>query len=179
MLSLRRRRAEREFAGAQLAVQEFGNWVRHADSKVTVLAAAIGVSVTLLAGRSGAVFMVLTAAGLALWIQMAVIITGIGSLVCIGAALRLVFVALAPRMDASAPRNPFSWPDVAAAVPRLPRPSRVDEIDFAWHEAGTLASIARKKYGAFRRALEWFLVSVVFTCACLLLTESELAWSST
>lgn len=176
MLPRRRRKAERDFASAQLAVQEFGGWVRHADSKITVLAAAIGVSVTLLAARGGAVFAVLAETNLRPWIQLAIILTGVGSLVCIGAALRLVFLSLTPRLTASAPGNPFSWPDVAVSPPRV-RLSHERHVEFAWQETEILASIALMKFVAFRRSLEWFLVSIVLSVTCVLLTDSALAWS--
>lgn len=138
---------------AKFAMQEFGNWIKNADTKVTVLAAALGVVITATASKAD-VFrgtlsnphfsckLVLIAA-LILWAAAAV------------TTAAFVYQALIPRTT-SAESNRFAWPAIAA-MPQPPADlDRRTVIEEAWRQNHTLAQIALCKYSAFKNALRAF-----------------------
>jgi hypothetical protein len=150
---------------AKVALTETGSWIKNADTKVTILAAVLGVSITTLASRSDVIVSALKAqdsrAGGVLII--AVIVALISGSVCIffvGAALR-------PRVRSVSTTNRFSWPALASLdSPPVSFPSETRSKD-AWEQTHALSQIAKAKYRALGRALFFFLTFVVSAAVVL------------
>src|SRR5262245_56881172 len=97
---------------AYVALEQFGQWVRFADTKATILAAALGAVLTLLGATSNDVVSVIKDGGVAAWL-----IGGLGGLSTGVFAVSLWNVITAIRPRASLPdgrMNRFAWPSVAA-----------------------------------------------------------------
>lgn len=140
-------------------MQEFGNWIKNADTKTAVLTAALGLTVTAVASRAESIASLYrTQEGgqlIALTVSLAIFI------VAVLAMLFFIHAALRPRTEPSAATNRFSWTAVAAlSVPPTYFPSE-SLVKEAWGQAFELSKIAKKKYGAFRWALKlYFLVLI-------------------
>jgi len=147
---------------AKLAMSEFGNWIKNADTKVTVLAAALGILVTAIASKADIVRQALSNPAFGVkW----TLVTALGLLVVAVLVTAVhVYRALAPRTMASG-ANRFAWPSVAAEFRAPSALTRETCLEEAWQQNYVLAQIARAKFGAFRWALRCFgatlLLSVV------------------
>lgn len=147
------------FEYAKLAVSETGAWIKNADTKATVLAAGLGVTVSVTAGRAAAVWHLVTGPNLALSVASAIaalvfVIGVVGSVWC---AVR----TLIPRTNVTGGRNPFAWPSVAGSFAANDEEFGKASAQQAWNQAHALAHIAAAKYRAFAAALTWFIVAIV------------------
>lgn len=159
---------EPNWEDAKFAVQEYGNWIKNADTKITILAGASGVLLTFLASKLPSAYVVVREGEPA---EAAMMIVVIISLLVVGTVMaRWIYIALRPRTPVSLPQNRFSWPAMASlsAAPNGFSPFTL--IEEAWDQAFVLSKIAYAKYFAFNRAIEWFAVLVV-------LGAGYVAWS--
>lgn len=144
---------------AKLAIQETGNWVKNADTKTTILAAALGVLLTAIASRSTDIHTGFTTSTGSYLVLLAVSLVAftLASVVTVGCIYR----ALTPRTQPGSLENRFSWPSMAARdLPPVGMPS--DSIAReAWEQAHTLAKIAQQKYRWFRWALSFYIGSFI------------------
>jgi hypothetical protein len=135
-------------------IQETGGWIKNADTKTTVLAAAFGVSLTIAVAR--------IAEATPMVIQLPSMIGAIVwfcSLTLLGVAVVAVgwnlYRTLLPHIE-SAGANRFAWPDLAAG--RVPNavPAADGALADAWLQVATLSGIANQKYRRLRVALKCF-----------------------
>jgi hypothetical protein len=141
---------------AKVAIQEFGGWVKNADTKSTILSAAVGlVFVALLTRvqRLGDVVRMDSA-----W-RCPLILIGILLLASMVFLAICLFSALRARKVAGH-FSRFSWPSVAGVEGEL-KLNPDGSADEAWIQARALASIVRRKYYWFNRALATFWVTLV------------------
>lgn len=140
---------------AKLALQEFSGWVKNADSKVTVVAASFGVSLTLAITQIvPAMGRVLAIGGCVAQIWAGLLLAFVAAAVCTGTG---IFMALVPRTP-SAEANRFSWPDHAtgAVVAATLNCSTEAAVADAWKQARALAVIGAEKFKWLRRTLVFF-----------------------
>ncbi|MHC5557931.1 Pycsar system effector family protein [Kocuria sp. U4B] len=144
---------------AKLAIQETGNWVKNADTKTTILAAALGVLLTAIASRSADIHSSFTTSTGSYLVLLAVSLVGFALAAVI--AVGCIYRALTPRTPPGSLENRFSWPSMAARdLPPVGMPG--DSIAReAWEQAHTLAKIAQQKYRWFRWALRFYFGSFV------------------
>lgn len=157
-----------DWEDAKVAMQESGSWIKNADTKVTVLAAVLGVSLTVLAGRFDRIVGALREQGGCLSIFLIVGLAG----VVVASITTLIFVAAAlrPRTAKVSEGNRFSWPSMARrpfAPTAFPVASRASE---AWEQAFALATIAEAKYRSFVRALHAFLGLILWIVVVLVVS---------
>lgn len=149
--------------GSLQALDQMANWVRFADTKATILTAALGVVATMLVSNFDAVVVVSS---------MGEPYSVLSYSFIIGAATAFVFTlcwllnALIPRSGGVPKLNRFSWPSLTRADSALLKDhySRVSVADDARDQAIVLAGIAEAKFEACRNAaigLGCFLVIVV------------------
>lgn len=143
---------EADLAEALAAGAEFGCWVRNADTKAGLLAAATAVLVGALAQQTGTLGTFLAPeTRLETVVLVLLVATGGGMLTT------TVFLghALIPRTPTSSEvPNRFSWPDMAEADPaQLRRGDQAAAAHEAWCQAHTVAIIAKRKFDAIRRAV--------------------------
>ena len=171
MRLLRKKKSSGESADwedAKVAMQESGSWIKNADTKVTILAAVLGVSLTILAGQSSRIVGALQRQDVHVVFPLAfalagVVVTSIGTLFFVGECLR-------PRTVKVSEDNRFAWPSMAgrsSAPLSFPSASRVAE---AWEQAFALSKIVEAKYRSFRWALRMFLGLIFFIVAVLILS---------
>lgn len=152
-----------DWEDARLAIQEFGGWVKNADSKITVLAAVVGVTISVLGAKSSDIASAFTSGPRAALIVLT--ISALSAVVFLAATGVSVLVALSPRVGRNekhhtcAKANRFSWPDVARGL-EVP-PDAENLRDEAWRQAVVLAGIARAKYRAFKVSVALFVVTLV------------------
>lgn len=151
--------AEPYWDDAKLAVQEIGQWIRNADTKVTILAAALGVLISSLASKGdlvAAVFMKDTGC-----IKLVVGVVLLAWLLTAVMTVLRIYSALQPRTHSSSVGlNRFAWP-VLAKLEVAPRDLSQDALaGEAWTQAYDLAKIAAAKYSDFKFALRWFIASL-------------------
>lgn len=151
---------------AKLAMTEFGNWIKNADTKVSVLAAVFGVMLALLAARADTVRRALAhPASWATWILVALLVLLLGAIVV---TTGLLYSALVPRTMVTG-RNRFSWPSLAAE-PGPPRDlDQRSTLEEAWSHNHLLAMIAERKYSAFRNALRGFVITLILGIAVVVI----------
>lgn len=157
---------------AKFVIQDIGNWIKNADAKSTVAAAATGVVATATASKADVIRAALVNQQFhCKWLLLALVIASVASLV---ASASYQYRALTPRTTSSGPNNRFAWPSLASKA------VVIDNVwsavrDDAWSQATTLATIARDKYTNFRQALRWFGVGFA-TSICLIALAT---WQST
>jgi hypothetical protein len=138
MTSGDRLHAERDLDIAMAAAAEINRVIAAADAKAGLLLAAQGV---VLAGSAAGIDGGTSPFG-ALRI-VAVLLSG--------ASVVLLVLALWPRTAGSSPW--LSFPALHVDHAARDRPAQSELANEAWAQAGTLAGIARRKYGWFRAAL--------------------------
>ena len=150
---------------AKVAMQEFGSWIKNADTKITILAAVLGVSLTALAGRAESIVAAVRDHDGRLVGVLIVSLAIVGAAAIVTA--HYIIKALRPRVGSVSNNNRFSWPAMAkrSEVPtQFDADTRVAE---AWEQAGALAKIAQAKYESFTRALRSFIVLAVAACVAI------------
>jgi hypothetical protein len=149
-------------ADAKFAIQESGNWIKNADTKSTLIAAAVGVVATASASKADVVYRAFSGGklGCASLLLLALIVAYVVTLLVTAYCL---YRALSPRTDHLVDLNRFAWPSVVARGPSLPEQNYM------------LACIARDKYRAFKSALTWFGLNL----AAAVLMIFAATWAST
>ncbi|MFE3054822.1 hypothetical protein [Nocardia sp. NPDC059239] len=150
---------------AKLAMTEFGNWIKNADTKVTILTAALGILVASTASNIDTLHAALSNPAFRhKWILS----VPLGLLCCaILATAGFAYQALKPRSGGASTQNRFSWPSVAdSSCP----PSDLDPMATlveAWTQNHALARIAALKYRAFANALRCFGIALILSGTCI------------
>jgi hypothetical protein len=161
-------------ADAKFAIQESGNWIKNADTKSTLIAAAVGVVATASASKADVVYRAFSGGklGCASLLLLALIVAYVVTLLVTAYCL---YRALSPRTDHLVDLNRFAWPSVVARGPSLPELSWAKVNEEAWAQNYMLACIARDKYRAFKSALTWFGLNL----AAAVLMIFAATWAST
>jgi hypothetical protein len=156
-------------SGSLEAIDHMAAWVRFADTKATVLAAGLGVVVTMLASSTSTVVKALgggcggkmTVGGLALITALAFLWTLFWLVRAIAPRNRLPYNGL----------NRFAWPSlVGATAEQLVAHAAASDVEVdAWQQVVDLAGVAREKFDAVKHAVYGFgllIVVGVFTVVC-------------
>jgi hypothetical protein len=148
-------------------MEHVAHWVRFADTKATILAAGLGVIITMLMTNASTVEAGIRE-GCVQGATVAVLAVG-----ACGAALWTLYwvvSAIAPRTSTySYQLNRFAWPALAGASLEQIK-SHVDGSnidDDAWLQTTLLASIAKQKFTACMRAVWGFAALLVTGVACV------------
>jgi hypothetical protein len=150
-----RQTASESLQDAKFAIQESGNWIKNADTKSTVIAAATGVVATASASNADTVYGAFSSGRLGCIgpLLVLLIIAYIGTLIITAVYL---YMALSPRTEPLGPANRFAWTSVAFRNSQTPDTSWSAVQAEACQQNYILACIARAKYRAFKAALRWF-----------------------
>lgn len=155
--------------GASQALDQVANWVRFADTKATVLTAALGVVLTLLLSNAPAVLKAARTGEVpAIVLGCAAVLAGV-SFVC---TLVSLVRALMPRRSAEGPVNRFSWPLLAEASAQelADHLADVDAATDAWAQARVLAATAKTKFDHCADAVVWFTIFIIIVVALAVAT---------
>ncbi len=159
--------------GAHQALDQVANWVRFADTKATILMAALGVVLTLtLANSSTVIEAIQRGTTAAIVVGFLVIVATTFFAITLGSLAR----ALMPTGTAEGSVNRFSWPLLAHAS----REDLDDHLfavpahDDAWDQVLVLARAARQKFDACRTAVVSFVIFIAFA-VLLVVVASVLA----
>lgn len=152
--------------GSQQALDQVANWVRFADTKATVLTAALGVVMTMLVTNTPQIIKAAATSEEAT--------TRFGALAFVTAAAFLFTLgwlvhAIAPRRGASGKVSRFSWPALASAdYEDLVRHNEaVPAHEDAWKQTLVLARVADEKFRACRLAAYGFAMFVISAVVCV------------
>lgn len=152
--------------GAFSAMDQIANWVRFADAKSAILAAALGVVLTAFLNGLERLVVIVKAGGP--WSWAVGTLTGF-ALVAFGYTLTWLFRALAPRRQAAqSGLNRYAWPALGKVSLESLR-QHVEGVDArvdAWRQVIDLSAVANEKFKAFDCALRGFATCVV--CVVLL-----------
>lgn len=147
-------------SGSIAAVEQMADWVRFADTKATILAAGLGVVVSMFADNATIVVKAigatcpakLVAGGLAAVTVLSFLWT-----------LTWVVLAIAPRNTLAYTKlNRFAWPSlVGATAGQLAAHADQNDVDTdAWQQVVDLATIAKRKFDACKQAIYGFGVMI-------------------
>lgn len=138
------------------------NWVRFADTKATILAAGLGVVVTLLTNSTGTVLKAMnTTCGAKM------IVGGLAAVTVVSFLWTLFWVvnAITPRNTVSSGGlNRFAWPSlIGVSADKLLAHVESSEVEVdAWRQVIDLASIADSKFASCKKAINGFALMIVF-----------------
>ncbi len=159
--------------GSARALDQVAEWVRFADTKATVLMAALGVVITLVLSQ-GATILKAAQRGEA----AGIVIGALATLSTVAFVFALVYLvrALTPSQSADGPVNRFSWPLLASASmddlqDRLASASVAND---AWEQVLVLARTARRKYQLCAAATVWLAI-LMFASVTLVIAAALLA----
>jgi hypothetical protein len=144
---------QEELQAALAVMQQFGEWIRNADTKAGLMSAVLSILVVGLSQNPGAIRFATSSQGgrghLALGLLALMIISGAL------AGLNLLRLQI-PRLPATDRRNHFAFPSVARSkVEDLQNPSAHEVVQEAWEQAHELAGIAFKRFTVVRIAWIW------------------------
>jgi len=150
--------------GSFQAMDQLANWVRYADTKATILTAAFGVVLTALLNNGDTI---VKATGpdrdeIAIWLL------AVGCLIAASWTLVWLMVVIAPKTTSNDHGiNRFAWPTLSSvdAATLLTRGEAHDVREDAWRQVTNLATLADKKFSAFRKAGWGFAVFVALAVA--------------
>lgn len=161
--------AEASVADAKFVIQEVGNWIKNADAKSTVAAAATGVVATATASKADVIRAAMANAEFhCKWALLLLLFVALVSLIVSG---YYQFRTLSPRTSRSGTSregqtNRFAWPNLKDNGP--PETYRWLSVkEEAWEQASALAHIADRKFASFKLALAWFAVGFIATVATI------------
>lgn len=146
-------------------MDQIANWVRFADTKAAILAAGLGVVLTMLMTNAGAVVSAIGSGGLEAVLLYVMLTIAAGSFAW---TLIWLLIALGPRRSAGRPGlNRFAWPTLAdTTVDALIEHGRTtDATRDAWQQTIDLSRVAKSKFSATNRAIWGFGVVIVFAAA--------------
>lgn len=152
--------------GSQQALDQAANWVRFADTKATVLTAALGVVMTMLVANTPNIIKAATTSEEAT--------TRFGILAFLAAAAFLFTLgwlvhAIAPRRPAAGKINRFSWPALASTDYQglVSHNEAVPAHEDAWKQTLVLARVADEKFRDCRFAAYGFAAFIVSAVLCV------------
>lgn len=142
------------------------NWVRFADTKATILAAGLGVVVSMFTNSADVVVKAIGATCLA-----KLVVGGLAAVTVLSFLWTLVWVIFAITPRKAFPYNKlnrFAWPSlVGATADQLAAHADQNHIDAdAWQQVVDLTAIAKRKFDACSKAIYGFGVMIaagVFT----------------
>lgn len=142
-------------------MDQLGQWVRFADTKATILVAALGVILTMLMTNGDTI-----AAATDLSNPQATITYGLLAVVTLSFVWTLLWLLgsiSARSTSTSTGINRFAWPTLARTdgLTLLSHGQENDVREDAWQQVADLAGLAKKKFGAFNKALGGFAVVIV------------------
>lgn len=152
--------------GSYQALDHAANWVRFADTKATVLTAALGVVMTMVVTNAPSIIKALA--------SDENVATRLGAIAVVAVAAFLFTLgwlvhAIAPRSGADGKLNRFSWPVLKSAdyAALAAHNANVPAHEDAWKQTIVLAGVADDKFRACRRAAGGFAVFVVSAVICV------------
>lgn len=153
--------------GGVVAHDQVAQWVRFADTKATILSAALGVVTTLLVTQLHLVAHQIhdnRGTGLFILTSLATI-----TVAAFAAALLNLVKAISPRTDTDATLNRFAWPSLATHTNDEIRQHvrTADPVTEIWDQVRFLSVLARKKFAALRAATFAFAVYISASVATL------------
>lgn len=154
-----------ERSGAAVALDHVAQWVRFADTKATILAAGLGVVLSVLAASADGTASTIDGGGLGAVLVLVLVALTAGALV-----MTLVYVVRAIRPQTTEPdsMNRFAWPSLASTtVKDLQQHVATDPEPEAWRQVHALAGVARSKYAACNAAVTWFALLVITSFLCI------------
>lgn len=134
--------------------------MKFADTKATILTAALGVVTTMVVANSATLVSAMRKG------EVPTLIVGFAVLLCIGAfifALSNLLTAIYPQRSGSTALNRYSWPSLSGADIDvvLDHARATPAHEDAFRQAVTLSGVADSKFSAVRRATVGFAVFVV------------------
>lgn len=153
-------------AGAIVAIEQAGEWVRFADTKATILAAGVGVVLAVVATSAADVGSAIKAGGAGAWL---VAVLGTATIAMLVLTIGSIARAIRPRIAIEyAHVNRFAWPSVAAHTEQelADRATSEPHAD-AWEQVHALSIIARSKFAACTSAITWFALLVLLSFLCV------------
>jgi hypothetical protein len=152
--------------GSAQALDQVANWVRFADTKATVLAAGLGVAITMLANNSSTILKAMQQT----WIS-GLIVGGLGAIALMAFLWTLFWLirAIGPQRKVGYIQpNRFSWPSLARATMADLKKHRSGSSvsEDAWQQIIDLAKLADRKFTACEKAVYGFgaLILLGFSC---------------
>lgn len=152
--------------GSYQALDHIANWVRFADTKATVLTAALGVVMTMFIANVPSVLRAAaTSEAAAIALGLLSVLTAGGFLFTLGWLVR----AIAPRRKGSGKINRFSWPSLTLADYDMLRDHTLETSvhEDAWNQTLFLSKVAADKFGACQNAAWGFAFFVLAAVACV------------
>jgi hypothetical protein len=157
-----------ELTVALHTISEFGEWIRSADSKAALLAAAQGL---LISGSIGLLSGTHSVRGATVHLLEVTVLTLY--LLALASSTAALVASHIPRLPTFS-RNRLAFPTLASlqadAVGQRQSPDEL--IEQAWWQAGTLAQIAVAKYRWLRAAAILTLVALSLFLTCVWLTAA-------
>lgn len=141
--------------GSDLALTQAAEWVKFADTKATILTAALGVVATMYVTNASVIVTAMTKGEMQTLVVGLFVLAGIGTFIF---TLSWLLIAIYPRGSRSFELNRFSWPSLSAAdheallAHAATTPSYID----AYEQAIQLSAVAESKFTAVRRATGGF-----------------------
>ncbi len=153
--------------GSIQAVEQIGNWVRFAETKATILAAGLGVVLTMLVANTTTFVKALTGGGCA----PALIVGGLAGLAILALLWTLFWLihAIAPHGKVHYGQlNRFAWPSLAGTTidQLLTHVGQADMDTDAWQQVLDLSAIAKRKFDACGKAIYGFGCLVIVGLSC-------------
>lgn len=142
--------------GSLAALQHIADWVRFADTKATLLAAGLGVVVTMLTGGASTVVKAMGAT-----CTSRLVVGGLAAVTILSFLWTLIWVirAITPRKtQRSTTLNRFAWPSlVGITADELADHATEKSLEKdAWQQVVNLAAIAEDKFNACAKATYGF-----------------------
>lgn len=165
-------RDERREDGGFAAMDQIANWVRFADTKSAVLAAALGVVLTSFLTDAHRLVVIIKGGGP--WACATAAVTAV-AILAFGYTLTWLVRSLTPRRrTVQSGINRFAWPTLGetSAAALMQHVEEVDARIDAWRQVVDLSVVAHEKFYAFDRALRGF---ATFAVAFLVLVGIGIA----
>jgi hypothetical protein len=142
---------------ARFAIDQFGRWIANADTKASLLAAALVIMGGALGDQGRTVGHRLPPTSFADWLSLVALLAATGAIVT---SVGFLVGVVSPRLEESDEFSRYSFPSVAdAPIAELVRVDGGSDREHGWRTATVLASIARRKFRCLRRAFAWWVVA--------------------
>lgn len=139
---------------ARFAIDQFGRWIANADTKASLLAAALLIMAGALDEQGRAVVHRLPPTSFADWASLLALVVATGAAV---ASIGFLVRTVTPRIHESGRFSRYSFDSVAdASLQDLVHADRGADREHGWLTASVLASIARRKFRNLQRAFAWW-----------------------
>jgi hypothetical protein len=152
--------------GSIQAIEQIGNWVRFADTKATILAAGLGVVLTMLVTNATTFIKALTKG-----CEPAFIVGGLAGVTILALLWTLFWLIRAIAPHGKVPYselNRFAWPSLAGTTidQLLTHVSQADMDTDAWQQVLDLSRIAKRKFDACVKVTYGFAFLVIASLSC-------------